>query len=140
MKWILALHILSVIAWMAGLLYLPRIFVYHAETQNVETLQTFKTMERRLFYFIMTPALVLVLLTGHWLFVNYSTQHPDHMGWLYLKIFFVGWLLVFHVMCGYYLRKFQQNQNTRSGQFFRIFNEIPTILMIVIVLLVVLKP
>ena len=130
------LHIISVIAWMAGLLYLPRIFVYHADPIiNKETSSTFKTMERKLYLFIMTPAAILTWLTGISLIHYFGLET-----WLILKILFVLSLSIFHFYCGKWMKLFAKDLNTNSAKFFRVYNEVPTALMIFVVIFVVFKP
>ena len=130
------IHIFSVISWMAGLLYLPRIFVYHADKKiTKETSETFKIMERRLFKFIMTPAFVFTWLTGlamiHYLGLDI---------WLILKILFVFILTGYHFFCQICLQKFTTDRNINSPKFFRITNEVPAVILIFIIILVVFKP
>ena len=130
------LHIISVISWMAGLLYLPRIFVYHADPEiTKDTSSTFTVMEKKLYRFIMTPAAILTWLTGI-LMIHYF----EFQNWLILKILFVLGLSIFHLYCGKWLKLFAYDKNPHSVKFFRIRNEIPTILMIFIVIFVVFKP
>ena len=130
------LHIISVIAWMAGLLYLPRIFVYHADPIiNKETSSIFKTMERKLYLFIMTPAAILTWLTGISLIHYFGLET-----WLILKMLFVLGLSIFHFYCGKWMKLFAKDLNVNSAKFFRIYNEVPTVLMIFIVIFVVFKP
>ena len=130
------LHIISVISWMAGLLYLPRIFVYHADPKiTKDTSSTFKVMEKKLYRFIMTPAAILTWLTG-----ISMVHYLDFQNWLILKIIFVLGLSIFHLYCGKWLKLFAYDKNSHSEKFFRIHNEIPTILMIFIVIFVVFKP
>ena len=130
------IHIFSVIAWMAGLLYLPRIFMYHADKEiKKNTSETFKIMERKLFNIIMTPAFILTWLSGlsmiHYLRID---------TWLLLKIFFVVLLTGYHFICRKWLKDFANDSNSRKSNFFRITNEIPAIFLIVIIILVVFKP
>ena len=130
------IHIFSVIAWMAGLLYLPRIFMYHADKEiKKDTSETFKVMERKLFNIIMTPAFILTWLSGlsmiHYLGID---------TWLILKIFFVVLLTGYHFVCRKWLKDFANDSNSRKSNFFRITNEIPAIFLIVIIILVVFKP
>lgn len=135
--YLLALHLISVICWFAGLFYLPRLFVYHAMTTDPNTAKTFCTMEYKLNYYIMHPAMGLTLISGYVLY--YAFPH-DFGYWIHVKLILV-WLLVgYQILCGYYLRKFRNNTNTRSHRFFRLFNEVPTVFLIVIVLLAVVKP
>jgi len=142
-EWIKAVHIIAVIAWMAGMLYLPRLFVYHcaAEIGSVQS-ETFKVMERRLLRAIINPAMIATWVFGLWL----AWLGPDSRygwfasGWLWAKIVLVLALSAVHGMLARWRKDFAQDRNRHSQKFFRIINEIPTILMILIVLLVVLKP
>lgn len=128
-------HILSVISWMAGLLYLPRIFVYHANSKIIdETSNTFKTMERRLYWYICTPAAYFSWITG--LILSYYTGIAL---WLLLKILLVFILTIYHFVCGRWLANFADNKNLHSEKFFRFINEIPTVLLILIIIAVVFK-
>ena len=133
-----SLHLIAVISWMAGLLYLPRIFVYHSEANHESQKEVFKTMERKLYFFIMYPAMIL-----SWLFAlimihkNYSLLSA---GWMHMKILLVLFLTFYHFYLGSCLKKFKNDNNTKSSKFFRITNEIPTILLILIVFLAILKP
>tara|TARA_Y100001970_G_scaffold279394_1_gene386638 strand:- start:80 stop:499 length:420 start_codon:yes stop_codon:yes gene_type:complete len=130
------IHIFSVIAWMAGLLYLPRIFMYHADKEiKKDTSETFKVMERKLFNIIMTPAFILTWLSGL-LMIHYLGIDT----WLILKIFFVVLLTGYHFICRKWLKDFANDSNSRKSNFFRITNEIPAIFLIVIIILVVFKP
>jgi putative membrane protein len=136
--WIKAFHIIAVIAWMAGLLYLPRLFVYHcgAEPGSMQS-ETFKVMERRLLKAIINPAMILTWLLGLWLvwaggFVS--------AGWLELKVLLVVLLSGLHGFFARWVRDFAADRNPRSEKFYRVINELPTLLMIGIVILVVLKP
>ncbi len=138
--WIKALHVISVIAWMAGLLYLPRLFVYHCDaTPGSAQSETFKIMERRLLRAIMNPALVATVVFGGLMLAD---QGPEiwSEGWLHLKLAGVAGLVVFHVMMDRWRRDFAEDANKRSEKFFRLANEGPTILMIVIVIAVIVKP
>ena len=135
-----SLHLISVISWMAGLLYLPRIFVYHAENSSeIKTSEIFKIMEKKLFFYIMTPAMILSWVFGLLLI---HTIGVDNFGslWLQLKLIFVIILTIYHLFLFQCLRKFAQNNNSFSAKFYRIINEIPTILLIGIILVVVFKP
>ena len=131
-----SVHIFSVIAWMAGLLYLPRIFMYHADANiNKETSETFKVMEKKLFSIIMTPALIFTWVSG------LSMIH--YLGldtWLIIKLFFVILLTAYHFLCRKWLKDFANNNNEIKPKFFRITNEIPAIFLIVVIILVVFKP
>ncbi len=134
-----ALHLIAVISWMAGLLYLPRIFVYHSETNKNEIQETFKVMERRLFLYIMNPAMILSWLFGFLLLHSIGLQSLKEP-WLIAKLILVVSLTFYHFFLFNCLKKFSNNQNDHSSRFFRIINEVPTILLIVIIFLVVFKP
>jgi putative membrane protein len=137
-EWVLALHIVSVMSWMAGLLYLPRLFVYHAEAEPGTLLsETFKIMERRLLMAIMTPAMTVSWLSGLWL-VYIISAFSD--GWFYGKISLVILMSAVHMAMARWRKDFEQDSNTRSSKYFRIVNEVPTLLMIAIVVLVIIKP
>ena len=134
-----SLHLISVISWMAGLLYLPRIFVYHAEASHDSQKQVFKIMERKLYNYIMMPAMILSWLFGvlliHKLGFNVFTEL-----WMQIKTFSVLILTYYHFILGKYLNDFATNNNIKSSKFYRIINEVPTIILIVVVFVVVFKP
>ena len=134
-----ALHLISVISWMAGLLYLPRIFVYHSESINVPQKETFKTMERKLYNFIMMPAMLLSWLFGVLLIHTLGFSVFSEL-WMQIKTVAILILTHYHFYLGKQIRLFASEENTKSSKFFRIINEIPTILLIVIVIVVVFKP
>jgi len=136
--WILALHIISVISWMAGLLYLPRLFVYHVDAEvGSELSETFKIMERRLLRAIMTPAMIASWIFGLWMAVLSEVYLET---WFHLKLAFVIFLSASHMAMAGWRRDFQSDENRRSAKFFRIANEVPTLLMISIVILAIVKP
>ncbi len=136
--WIKVLHIVAVIAWMAGHLYLPRLFVYHADTEaGSEASETFKVMERRLLRVIMTPAMLVSWISGIALLVA-SEQWQE--GWFLAKLALVVLLSIQHGMAALWRRELERNLRLRSPRFYRIANEIPTLLMVAIVILVVIKP
>lgn len=135
--WIKALHVIAVIAWMAGLLYLPRLFVYHSQVGPGAQSEIFKTMERRLLRFIMAPAMIVTWLAGLSLIVL-GDWHAAH--WLHAKLALVAILTGVHFYFGAVLRAFAHDDYRHSARFFRILNEVPTLLMIGIVILVVVKP
>ena len=134
-----SLHLIAVISWMAGLLYLPRIFVYHSENNNEIITNVFKTMEKKLYYYIMTPAMILSWLFG---LVLIHEIGFDELGslWLQLKLIFVIILTLYHFYLGFLLKKFNLDQNLRSSKFYRYLNEVPTLLLILIVFVVIFKP
>ena len=135
-----SLHLISVISWMAGLLYLPRIFVYHAENNDeIKIKEVFKVMERKLYFYIMTPAMILSWVFGLLLIHSIGFQQLGQT-WMVLKIVFVLFLTVYHFYLGNILNQFKIDQNNRSHKFYRFINEIPTILLILIVFVVIFKP
>ncbi len=134
-----SLHLIAIISWMAGLLYLPRIFVYHAETKNDDVKNTFKIMERRLFVYIMNPAMILSWLFGLILIHSIGIQSFSEF-WLIAKIVLVILLTFYHFFLFNCLNKFSLDRNEHSSKFFRVINEVPTVLLIVIIFLVVFKP
>ena len=137
-EWIKALHIIAVIAWMAGMLYLPRLFVYHCEAEpGSRQSETFKVMERRLLKVIVNPAMIATWLLGLWL-VWYAGLYTA--GWMHAKFALVLAMSAVHGLLVRYVREFAEDRNQRSQQFYRIVNEVPTLLMIAIVILVVVKP
>ena len=134
-----ALHLIAVISWMAGLLYLPRIFVYHSETSNDEVKNVFKTMEKRLFLYIMNPAMILSWLFGFLLIHSIGLQSFKEL-WLLAKIILVISLTFYHFFSFSCIKQFSDDNNRHSPKFFRVINEVPTILLIAIIFIVVLKP
>ena len=135
-----SLHLISVISWMAGLLYLPRIFVYHSENNSeIKTSEIFKIMEKKLYFYIMTPAMPLSWNFGLLLIHTIGFQQLAQT-WLILKIIFVVILTIYHFYLGNVLNQFKLGQNKRSHKFYRYINEIPTILLILIVFVVIFTP
>jgi len=134
-----SLHLIAVISWMAGLLYLPRIFVYHSENNNEIISSVFKTMERKLFYYIMTPAMVLSWIFGIVLIHEIGFQQLGNL-WLQLKLILVLLLTVYHFYLRLLLNQFKLDQNKKTSKFYRYINEIPTLLLILIVFIVIFKP
>ena len=135
-----SLHLISVISWMAGLLYLPRIFVYHAEYNSEDkTSEIFKTMEKKLYFYIMTPAMILSWIFGLFLIHSIGFQQLGQT-WMLLKIIFVVTLTLYHFYLGKIVYQFKLDQNDKSHKFYRYINEIPTILLILIVFVVIFKP
>lgn len=139
MLFIKTLHIISMVAWFAGLFYLPRLFVYHAESTDKISIDRFKIMERRLYYGITWPAGILTTVFGIFL-ILYNPHYYFKAGWMNVKFVLVFLLWLYFLTCGHYLKKFAQDNNLRSARFYRIFNELPTLLLIMIVVMVVLKP
>ena len=136
MLWIKALHIIAVIFWSAGLLYLPRLFVYHADCEDDAGRRRFCTMQSRLYWRIMTPAMIGAVIFGLLLLPYYLKTG----GWIGVKLLLVFGIFVFHAYCGVIVRRFAAGETPHHAKFFRLFNDIPALLIAVIVLLVVLKP
>ena len=136
---ITALHILSVISWMVGLLYLPRLFVYHASADDKTSQERFKIMERKLYRGIMTPSMVVVIALGVWMIALNSSFYMSQ-GWMHAKLTLVALLVVYHFYCGHLVKVFRDDLNTRGHVFYRWFNEIPVFMLIGIVILVVVRP
>ena len=139
MLYVKAFHIITMVAWFAGLFYLPRLFVYHADAHDPISVDRFKIMEKRLYFGITWPAGILTTLLGLWLF-SYNFSYYLNAGWMHAKLSLVVVLWMYHFSCGYYLKNFAQNINQKSARFFRIFNELPTLMLIGIIVLVVVKP
>jgi protoporphyrinogen IX oxidase len=135
--WIKALHVIAIISWMAGLLYLPRLFVYHAGVGPGPQSELFKTMERRLLRFIMIPAMLVSWATGLWLAMDGGFFRE---GWLHGKLLAVVLLTGVHVYDGFLQKAFAEDRNTHPAKFYRFYNEVPTLLMIAAVILVIVKP
>ena len=135
-----SLHLIAVISWMAGLLYLPRIFVYHVENfEKNQATEIFEIMERKLYNYIMRPAMILSWLFGIILIWINGLESFGYL-WLQLKIFFVIVLTIYHEYLGKCMRSLKTRENTKTAKFYRIINEIPTILLILIVFIVIFKP
>ena len=135
-QWVKIFHVMFVVAWMAGLLYLPRIFVYHSMDETTsETSNVFKLMEKRLFYFIMYPSALIVWITG-----IYMAHALGLYGWLIIKFIFVIVLTIYHINLGRYLNDFANDKNKKKTRFFRMINEIPFVIMFFILVFVIIKP
>ncbi|MDQ8039409.1 MAG: protoporphyrinogen oxidase HemJ [Rickettsiella sp.] len=139
MAWIKAFHIIAMVAWFAGLFYLPRLFVYHAQASDVVSIERFKIMECRLYYFIMAPAALLTILLGV-LLIHYATAYYLHAQWMQAKLFFVLLLCIFHLYCGFLCKDFKHDRNHHSVLFYRLFNEFPTVMLMLIVILAEVRP
>lgn len=136
--WVKAFHIVAVVTWFAGLFYLPRLFVYHAQAEDSTSRERFKIMERKLYRGIMTPSMLAALALGVWLL--YLNPIWLQMGWMHAKLTLVLILVGYHHMCLAYMKKFAQDRNTRSHVFYRWFNEVPVLFLVGIVILAVVKP
>ncbi len=142
---LLVFHILGFISWFAGLFYLPRLFVYHSMSPEISIKNQFLIMEKKLYFYIMNPAMLVTLISGYSLMelkYGYLSPggQPHYPLWLHIKLVLVIFLILFHVSCGYFFKKFKNQKPTPGHRFFRIFNEIPTILLILIALCVVFQP
>lgn len=137
--WLKAFHVIFMVAWFAGLFYLPRLFVNHAETKSTVVREQLKGMEKRLLYFI-TPFAVLTLALGGALIYVYGYAWFIAAKWLHIKLTLVIFLLVYHGYCFKLVSIFQQDKNTRSGKFYRVFNEIPVLILFTIIILAYIKP
>ena len=137
--WLKAFHIISIVCWFAALFYLPRLFVYHADALDNLSNERFKVMERKLYKGIATPSAFLTVFFGGWLLMLQPEYYLSST-WMLIKLGLVVLLIIYHLLCGYFVRVFQQNKNQHPHVFYRWFNEFPVILLISIILLVVLKP
>lgn len=136
MLWVKSFHIVFVVAWFAGLFYLPRLFVYHALTTDSAGIERFKIMERKLYYGIMTPSAVLAVVLGLWLWLGYGISGA----WLHAKLALVVLLIAYHGYCGRLLADFKRDRNRHGHVYYRWFNEVPVLILIAVVILVVVKP
>lgn len=139
MLWFKALHIIFVVTWFSGLFYLPRLFVYHVTTTDEAGNNRFKIMERKLYYAITLPSAILATFFGL-IIISYNFSGYLHAPWLHWKLFFVVLLWIYTFVCGKYYKDFKNDNNRHSEKFYRIFNELPALLLVIIVLLVVIKP
>jgi len=136
MLWIKAFHIIFMVTWFAGLFYLPRLFVYHAMSDDKASNERFKIMERKLFYGIMTPGGIITIALGLWLWLGYGFSG----GWLHTKVAIVTSLVAYHIYCGKLMLDFKHDRNQHSHVYYRWFNEAPVLALIAIIILVEIKP
>jgi protoporphyrinogen IX oxidase len=139
MLWLKAFHIIFVVTWFSGLFYVPRLFVYHLQTTDDGGLARFKVMEHKLYYYITMPSAILATVLG-FLLMRYNFSGYLQAPWLHWKLTLVVLLWIYHIICGKYVNDFKQDQNKHSERYYRLFNEIPSLLLIAIVILVVVKP
>ena len=139
MLWIKAFHIVFVASWFAGLFYLPRLFVYHAQSEDSVSKERFSVMERKLYRGIMGPAMIATLIFGGWL-ISLNPSGYFSQGWMHVKLTLVFLLIGYHHMCGAQVKRFARGENTRTHVFYRWFNEVPVLILLGIVILVVVKP
>lgn len=138
--WAKSFHIVFMVTWFAGLFYLPRLFVYHAATADREGIERFKTMERKLFYGIMTPGGILTLVFGIWLILLRGADWAGVTTWFHVKLALVAVLIAYHTYLGYLVRQFQRDANRHGHVYYRWINEFPVLILIAVVLLAVVKP
>jgi len=136
MLWIKSFHIIFMVTWFAGLFYLPRLFVYHAMSDDAVSNERFKIMERKLFYGIMTPGGIITVALGFWLWLGYGFSGA----WLHLKVALVAVLALYHIYCGKLLLDFKHDRNLHSHIFYRWMNEFPVLILIAVIILVEIKP
>lgn len=136
MPWIKAWHIIFMVTWFAGLFYLPRLFVYHAMSEDAPSIARFKIMERKLYFGIMTPGAVLTIIFGVWLWLGYGISG----GWLHAKLALVTALAIYHIYCGKLLFDFKHDRNRHGHVYYRWLNEVPVLALIAIIILVEVKP
>lgn len=139
MAWVLAFHVISMVAWFAALFYLPRLYVYHSTATDAVGIERFKVMERRLYWGIMTPAAVMTIFFGGWVLIVNWVYYQSQI-WMHIKLTLVVGLLIYQVFCGIWLKAFARDENRHSEKFYRIINEVPTLFLMAIVILVVVKP
>ena len=139
MLWVKALHVFFMVSWFAGVFYLPRLFVYHAVSEEKTTRDQLKIMERKLYRFI-TPIMWITIGLGLWMLYDYAWNSWSGMGWLHLKLLLVALLIGYHFFCGRLVREFAEDRNTHSHVWYRWFNEIPVFILLPVVLLTVVKP
>lgn len=140
MLWFKALHLIFMVTWFAGLFYLPRLFVYHAMSDDQTSIDRFKIMERKLFYGIMTPGAILTIVFGLLLMLSNGMASYAGTYWLHIKLTCIALLIAYHIFCGKLLSDFKQDRNQKSHIWYRWFNEIPVVLLISIIILAVVRP
>jgi protoporphyrinogen IX oxidase len=140
MLWLKALHLIFMVTWFAGLFYLPRLFVYHAMSDDAISNERFKVMERKLYYGIMTPGMILTFLFGVWLLIAYDWDLYGKSGWLHAKLGLLAILFIYHIVCGKWLLDFKSDRNQHGHVYYRWMNEVPVLFLIAIVILAVVKP
>ncbi len=138
--WTKALHLIFMVTWFAGLFYLPRLFVYHAMSDDKTSIDRFKIMERKLFFGIMTPGGVLTIIFGVWTLLIYGWDVYSGVFWMHIKLGCVLILVAYHIYCGKLLMDFKNDRNKHSHIWYRWFNEVPTIFLFLIIILAVVRP
>ncbi|MFA7095017.1 MAG: protoporphyrinogen oxidase HemJ [Gammaproteobacteria bacterium] len=139
MLWVKAFHVIFMVTWFAGLFYLPRLFVYHAMSEDTISRERFKVMERKLYYGITTPGAIITAVLGFWmLFAHWEAF--SRVGWIHAKLTLIALLIAYHVYCGVLLRDFALDRNRHGHVYYRWFNEVPVLFLIAIILLAIVKP
>jgi protoporphyrinogen IX oxidase len=140
MLWLKALHLIFMVTWFAGLFYLPRLFVYHAMSDDAISIERFKVMERKLYFGIMTPGMILTFVFGIWMLISYDWGIYGKSGWLHAKLGLLAILFIYHIACGKWLLDFKYDRNQHGHVYYRWMNEVPVLFLIAIVILAVVKP
>jgi putative membrane protein len=140
MLWLKAFHLIAMVTWFAGLFYLPRLYVYHAMSDDKISNERFKVMERKLFYGITTPGMVVTFIFGIWMLVDYAWGLYGSSGWLHTKLFLLALMVIYHYFCWRWLQDFKYDRNQRDHVFYRWMNEIPTVFLLAIIILATVKP
>ena len=140
MLWVKSFHVITMTTWFAALFYLPRLFVYHAMSDDEISNERFKIMERKLFFGIMTPSAILTIILGLVLLNGYAWEAYSNTIWLQAKLWLVAVLVIYHIYCGKLLKDFKYDRNQKSHVYYRWFNEFPVLLLIAIIILVIVRP
>lgn len=138
--WLKALHLIFMVTWFAGLFYLPRLFVYHAMSDDEISNERFKVMERKLFYGIMTPGAILTIIFGFWMLFDYAWAAYANSAWLHAKLALIAVLVIYHIYCGKLVRDFRDDRNKHGHVYYRWFNELPVLILVAIIILASVKP
>jgi putative membrane protein len=140
MLWLKALHLIFMVTWFAGLFYLPRLFVYHAMSDDQASIDRFKIMERKLFFGIMTPGAIMTIIFGFWTLFAYGWEAYAGMLWLHVKLVLIAILIIYHIYCGKLLLDFKHDRNQHGHVFYRWLNEFPVLILVAIIILAVIRP
>lgn len=140
MLWLKALHLIFMVTWFAGLFYLPRLYVYHAMSSDEISNERFKIMERKLFFGIMTPGMIVTFIFGIWMLIDYAWPLYSQSGWLHAKLTMLTLMVVYHMYCGKWLLDFKHDRNIHTHVFYRWMNEVPVVFLAGIIILAVVKP
>lgn len=140
MLWLKAFHLIFMVTWFAGLFYLPRLYVYHAMSSDAVSIERFKIMERKLYFGIMTPGMILTFVFGIWMLLSYAWNIYSGSGWLHVKMALLLLLVAYHGLCGKWLIDFKYDRNRHSHVYYRWWNEVPVVFLLAIVILAVVKP